>query len=104
MNDTLLKLLGLLLTSYWWLPLLRVVTDEAWRVADPDDLPAADEFPLSGAAERGSQGWEGANSAARGQLNEAWFVGRRPVIRRAQRFHNNSRSTPALSSFGRQSA
>jgi len=102
MNDTILKLLGLLLTSYWWFPLVRTVAQEAWNAAEPESQESGAGYRLSAADQRGSEGWNAKSTRARGASNSSWSCGRRAVVRRSQGFQNNSRSDASLTSFVRR--
>lgn len=104
MNELLLKLLAILLTSYWWLPLMRLVVHEAWRVADLDAQRGPEPFRIPGSVQRASEGWRAADAESRNPRNSSWDIGRRPVQRREPKFADNSRSRHALTSFGTKRA
>jgi hypothetical protein len=102
MNAFFLKLLILLITSYWWFPLMKLIVDEIWRVGDQNADHDEQEYQLSAGHKRGSEGWKAANAEERNPSNASWSIGRRPVVRRSQAFANNSQSSSGLSSFGRR--
>jgi len=102
MNELILKLLAVLLTSYWWLPLMRIVVHEAWRVADLDANQSPEPYRVPVSAQRASEGWKASNAESRNPRNSSWDIGRRAVQRRDQKFANNSQSRHSLTSFARK--